>query len=77
MGHMFLNIIEVKVFHVSKPSKMKRNHDSDYFTTTHFRDPFRFISDKVFLNRFLKRKTEFINKIENFSNFIVRYYHGI
>ena len=37
MGHMFLDVIHVEVFHVSKPSQMKQNHDSDHFATTHFR----------------------------------------
>ncbi len=69
---MFLDIMNIKVFHIAEPSRVEHNLDSDYFATAHPRLSVRFVAYKVLLDRFFEFQTEFINKTENFSNFIVR-----
>ncbi len=46
---MFLDIMNIKVFHIAEPSRVEHNHDSDYFATAHLGLPIRFVAYKVLL----------------------------
>ena len=75
---MFLDIIYVKMFHVSISPRVKHYHQSnDLTTTTHFRLSLGFIPQDMFLNRFIKFKAEIINKVENIGNFIIGKSHAL
>ena len=60
------------MLHISKTACMKHHHYTNHLATAHSGFSLGFISDQMFLNRLLKFNAKFINKIVNFSNFIVR-----
>lgn len=72
---MDLHIIDIKVFHIPETSSMKHHHDGNDLTGTQFQSPLGFISQNVFFNRIVKFNAEFVNKIENFGNFVVSQSH--
>ena len=49
---MFLDIMHIKVFHLSEPSRVEHNHASDYFATAHLGLSIRVVAYKVVLDRF-------------------------
>ncbi len=73
---MDLYIIDIKVFHnIPIASTMKHYHDCNDLDGAHFMGSLRFISKEMFFDGFFKFNAEFVNKIENFGNFVVSQSH--
>ncbi len=64
-------IMEVEVLHVPESPGMEHYHNGNDLTGAQFRPSLGLVSKEMFFDGFVKFNAEFIDKIENFDNFIV------
>ncbi|EON77584.1 hypothetical protein ADIS_1803 [Lunatimonas lonarensis] len=59
------------MLHVPETAGMEHYHDGDDLAVAHPRGSLGFVSQQVVSDGFLKLDVEFVDKIENFGNFVV------
>ena len=69
VGLVFLHIEQVEMLHIPESAGVKDDHQGDQLATAHPGLSLGLIAQGMFLNGLFKFNAEFIDKVENFSNF--------